>query len=280
MIRRVMQRREPLLELRAGRQARDHALVLDHVRAGGAAPADRLEVGRALGERDREGGAERVAGAGACRPASRRKRRDDVVAEPRALLAERDARASPSRVRDRRGLGLVRRRGSRRPARSGSRGAGAGLRMVRTPAARADRERVQRGLDAGSRAGRAGRRRRRSAARSRPRARASARRARPGRSRSGCRRSASTRIAAVIVGSGGAEHRRRVDPLLRPQLERRLRRTRPHRPRSGARPRRRAGRRRPPGSTPCRRGRGGRASRSRVSPRSGARAEPNVSPTP
>ena len=90
---------EPLLELRAGRQARDHALVLDHVRAGRAAPADGLERRSALGERDGEGRAERVAGAGACPRRVAGNAGTTLVAEPRALLAERDDQRAVVRPR-------------------------------------------------------------------------------------------------------------------------------------------------------------------------------------
>jgi hypothetical protein len=56
--------------------------VLDHVRAGRAAPAHRLGVRGALGERDRERGAERVAGAG--RVDRARRERGDCSSPSRA----------------------------------------------------------------------------------------------------------------------------------------------------------------------------------------------------
>ena len=63
--------------------------MLDHVRAGGAAPAHGLEIGEPLGERHRERGGERVARAGRV-DGRGGKRRHARVAELRALLAERE----------------------------------------------------------------------------------------------------------------------------------------------------------------------------------------------
>ena len=126
---------QPRLELGAGRQPGDDACVLDHVRAGGAAPADRVEVGQPLGERDREGGVEGVARAGRVDCGCGERGHADAV-ELCALLAEREhdrgaARRAPRRLPSRSASR------SRPRARSARVGAGAGFRIVRTPARRA-----------------------------------------------------------------------------------------------------------------------------------------------
>ena len=91
----------------AGRQAGHDARVLDHVRTGGAAPPNRGSLIQAVREGDRERRVERVAGAGRVDDRCG-ERRHDLVAEPRALLAEgQDDRAG--RATDRPRLGLVRR---------------------------------------------------------------------------------------------------------------------------------------------------------------------------
>ena len=63
--------------------------MLDHVRAGSAAPPDRLELVGALGQRDCEGGTERIAGTGRVDD-PRREGWDDLATEPRALFPQRD----------------------------------------------------------------------------------------------------------------------------------------------------------------------------------------------
>src|SRR5207245_6106416 len=82
-------RRLPALQLVPGREAGDHAGVFDHVSAGRATPANGVEVASAFGERDGKSRAEGVAGAGRV-DGARLERRHVVVADARAVLAERE----------------------------------------------------------------------------------------------------------------------------------------------------------------------------------------------
>ena len=209
---------------RTRRQAGDHALVLDHVRAGRAAPAHRVEVGGALRERDRERRAERVARTG--RVDRTRAGKAGTSSSPsRAPCSPSVTTSVPSAPLDGSSLGLVRRRGSRRPGAIGSRRRRRGVQdrahagRARRPRARAARSRP------GSRAGRAGRRRRQSARRTRRRARASECASAPGTITIRLSPLASTRIAAVIVGRADAEHGARVDALALPRARTRRRRS-------------------------------------------------------
>ena len=129
---------------RVGRPGHD-AGMLDHVRAGGAAPADGIEVGQPLGERDRERGVEGVARAG--RVDRRRGERGHAHAVELARPASPSVSTTVARaLAHRSGLRLVRRHvvdlGRDRLL-----GAGAGLRIVRTPGAARDLERVERRVD-------------------------------------------------------------------------------------------------------------------------------------
>ena len=92
---------------RAGRQAGHDARVLDHVRAGGAAPAHRVEIGQPFGERDRERGGERVARAGRVDGRGGERRHAHAV-ELGALFAEREHERRAG-VAHRGGFRLVRR---------------------------------------------------------------------------------------------------------------------------------------------------------------------------
>ena len=170
---------------------------------------------------------------------------------------------------------------SRHAARSARGGAGAGFRIVRTPAARRDLERVQRRLqrdleldeqDVGLRDPRR---------EARPRARGVSAESAPG--------TITIRLSPRRLDEDRRGHRRQRRP------ERPRRASTPSSAHSSnarvaervradrgqeRRPPPRAAPRRPPGSSPCRRGRGGTASRS-ASRRARARAStPKVSPTP